>query len=294
MNAIEIENLNKYFGELHATKALHLTVQAGECVALAGHNGAGKSTLMKMMLGLLRPDNGLIKVFGHNPESEMAKNLSGYLPEIVSLYPALTGYETLNFFARLKKQDLKQNKALLEKVGIEQAGNRRVGTYSKGMKQRLALAQALLGQPKILFLDEPTTGLDPASRQQFYEIVQELRNQGTGIILSSHALSELVGQVDRIIILKNGEKTADGTIESLRQQTGLKTKIIATFHSENDCPDVLGFQKALSGKLMAECLENEVSLFIEKLYQIKTPNHLSIIPPTLDETYAYFLQREDK
>lgn len=292
MNAIDISNLNKHFGKLHAVNDMALSVAAGECVALAGHNGAGKSTLMKMMLGLLRPDSGELRIFGHAPESREARMRGGYLPETVSLYPALTGRETLAFYARLKKQPLAGNKALLEKVGIEKAADRRVGTYSKGMRQRLALAQALLGNPQILFLDEPTTGLDPASRQQFYDILRELREQGTGIILSSHALAELVGQVDRIVIMKNGVKTADGTLQSLREDAGLPTRIVAWFDGAPELP--AQWRKESDGSVMTVCTEAEKAVRLGELYRNHAPRNIDILPPTLDELYAHFLSREDR
>src|SRR5690606_39953371 len=135
-----------------------------------------------------------------------------YLPETVALHPSLTGIETLAFYAKLRGLPTKDNAALLSRVGIAQAAKRRVGGYSKGMRQRLALAQALLGQPRILLLDEPTTGLDPASRLMFYDIVRELRNAGATVLISTHALAEIASQVDRVIIMKRGRKIADGTL----------------------------------------------------------------------------------
>lgn len=292
MNAIDISSLNKHFGKLHAVSDMTFSVAAGECVALAGHNGAGKSTLMKMMLGLLRPDSGELRIFGHAPGSREARMRGGYLPETVSLYPALTGREALAFYARLKKQPLAGNKGLLEKVGIEKAADRRVGTYSKGMRQRLALAQALLGNPQILFLDEPTTGLDPASRQQFYDILRELRGQGTGIILSSHALAELVGQVDRIVIMKNGVKTADGTLQSLREDAGLPTRIVAWFDGAPELP--AHWQNGGDGSVTTTCTEAEKAVRLGELYRGHAPRNVDILPPTLDELYAHFLSREDR
>jgi len=156
-------------GKQVAVSDVDLTLRAGECVGLVGHNGAGKSTMIKMMLGLLRPSEGTVRVLGDDPAASASardRGQLGYLPENVALYPSMTGPETLAFYARLKGQPVSLNTALLEKVGIAGAADRRVGTYSKGMRQRLGLAQALLGDPRVLLLDEPTTGLDPALRQQ--------------------------------------------------------------------------------------------------------------------------------
>ena len=228
--------LSKTFGNFTAVNKVDIHINAGEMIALAGHNGAGKSTLMKMLLGLLTPTSGSISINGHNATSLAARQLIGYLPEIVALYPNMTGFETLDFFADLKHVSRERNRELLTRVGIIEAAKKRVGTYSKGMRQRLALAQALLGQPKILLLDEPTTGLDPASRADFYRILDELRAQGTAILLSSHALAELADQADRIVIMKSGVKTADGDLHALRRDAGLPTRLRAWFADAVNLP----------------------------------------------------------
>ncbi len=200
---VELRNVTKRFGAQKAVNQVDLVLKAGESVGLAGHNGAGKSTIMKLILGLITPTEGEVMLLGERTGSKAGAQLRsqiGYLPETVALHPSLTGIETLDFYAKLKKQPLTQNRGLLERVGISQAAHRRVGTYSKGMRQRLALAQALLGEPKVLLFDEPTTGLDPASRQMFYEVVRELNGRGATVLLSTHALAELDGHADRIIV----------------------------------------------------------------------------------------------
>ena len=143
----------------------------------------------------------------------------------MSFNAALTGRETLTFYARLKREPLQCVPALLDRVGLAHAADRRVGTYSKGMRQRLGLAQALLGEPRVLLLDEPTTGLDPALRQSFYEIVEELRGRGATALLSSHALTEIEERAGRVIIMNRGVKVADGTLDDLRRIARLPTKI---------------------------------------------------------------------
>lgn len=190
---VELRKVTKRFGAQKAVNQVDLVLKAGESVGLAGHNGAGKSTIMKLILGLITPTEGEVMLLGERTGSKAGARLRsqiGYLPETVALHPSLTGIETLDFYAKLKKQPLTQNRGLLE----------RVGTYSKGMRQRLALAQALLGEPKVLLFDEPTTGLDPASRQMFYEVVRELNGRGATVLLSTHALAELDGHADRIIV----------------------------------------------------------------------------------------------
>src|SRR4051794_23677343 len=198
MNAptVILHGVSRRFGKLWAVRDVDLALQPGTCVGLVGHNGAGKSTIIKMMLGLLRPTRGTVRVLGEDPADGKAapRQALGYLPENLALQPGMTGAETLAFYARLKGQALRRNADLLERVGLTGAAHRRVGTYSKGMRQRLGLAQALLGSPRALLLDEPTTGLDPALRRSFYAILHELRDEGAAILLSSHALTELEGE----------------------------------------------------------------------------------------------------
>ena len=286
--AIDLQHVSKHYKQQRAVSDMQLSVASGESIALAGHNGAGKSTLIKMMLGLIVPDAGSIRINGTPPGDYTVRGRLGYLPETVSLYPALNALETLDFFARLKKVPTGGNRALLELVGIADAAKRRVGTYSKGMRQRLALAQALLGEPNILFLDEPTTGLDPASRQQFYELIGQLRARGASIILSTHALSELIGQVDRIVIMKHGHKMADGTLFELREQAELPTLLLA--YTDTALPHP--WRQSAVGEWRCEVAQADKSAVIAALYAHCTPRDLDIIPPTLDDLYAAFLKRE--
>ena len=282
--------LSKTFGNFTAVNKVDIHINAGEMIALAGHNGAGKSTLMKMLLGLLTPTSGSISINGHSATSLAARQLIGYLPETVALYPNMTGFETLDFFADLKHVSRERNRELLTRVGIIEAAKKRVGTYSKGMRQRLALAQALLGQPKILLLDEPTTGLDPASRADFYRILDELRAQGTAILLSSHALAELADQADRIVIMKSGVKTADGDLHALRRDAGLPTRLRAWFANAINLP--APWQPEGDGWVCASSEADKV-VRLGELWQAGQPTNIDILPPALDDLYAHFLRREE-
>ena len=282
--------LSKTFGNFTAVNKVDIHINAGEMIALAGHNGAGKSTLMKMLLGLLAPTSGSISINGHGATSLAARQLIGYLPETVALYPNMTGFETLDFFADLKHVSRERNRELLTRVGIIEAAKKRVGTYSKGMRQRLALAQALLGQPRILLLDEPTTGLDPASRADFYRILDELRAQGTAILLSSHALAELADQADRIVIMKSGVKTADGDLHALRRDAGLPTRLRAWFADAINLP--APWQPEGDGWVCASSEADKVARLGE-LWQAGQPTNIDILPPALDDLYAHFLRREE-
>ena len=167
---VELRNVTKRFGAQKAVNQVDLVLKAGESVGLAGHNGAGKSTLIKLILGLITPTEGEVMLLGERTGSKAGAQLRsqiGYLPETVALHPSLSGIDTLNFYAKLKKQPLTKNHELLERVGISQAARRRVGTYSKGMRQRLALAQALLGEPKVCCLTNPPQASTPPRAKCF-------------------------------------------------------------------------------------------------------------------------------
>lgn len=290
---VVLNAVSKQYGSRFAVKKVDLTLNAGECVGLAGHNGAGKSTLIKLMLGLITPSQGSVSLLGGNVAGSSAVHIRsqiGYLPETVALHPSLTGKETLDFYAKLKKQPVANNAALLERVGIAQAAGRRVGTYSKGMRQRLALAQALLGEPKVLLFDEPTTGLDPASRQMFYEIVRELGGRGATVLLSTHALGELDGHADRIVVMKNGSKVADGSMGELQIQSGLPATVKVRLKRHTELPP-----HWLSDGLChtARCPVGQQAGLLRELGDMENIEAIDIHTPTLDDMYAEFLKRED-
>ena len=221
---IVARGVHKHYGPIHAVDGVDLEVRSGELFGLIGHNGAGKSTMFKMMLGLIPLTAGEIRIDGAPvPGSDFraVRRKVGYLPENVVLYDNLTGAETLDFFARLKGVSPAQNTALLERVGLMHAAKRRVREYSKGMRQRLGFAQALLGKPRILFLDEPTTGLDPEAIRGFYAILRQLKGEGVTMVITSHILAEIQERVDRLAIMAAGKVQATGTVQALREQMDL-------------------------------------------------------------------------
>ena len=218
---IDVRGATKRFGEIHAVDDVDLAVREGEIFGLIGHNGAGKSTLIRMLLGLLPPDRGDIRIAGEpvgGPRFREVRRGIAYLPENVVFYDNLSGLETLRFFAELKGADTRSCRALLEKVGLGHAAGRSVRGYSKGMHQRLGFAQALLGDPRLLFLDEPTTGLDPAGIREFYDMLGELRQRGVTVILSSHHLAEIQERVDRLALMRLGRIQALGTVQEMVDQ----------------------------------------------------------------------------
>jgi Cu-processing system ATP-binding protein len=293
---VVLSGVAKRYGKVDAVKHVSFVLNEGETVALVGHNGAGKTTIIKMLLGLIRPSAGAVEVLGEDPargDFGVRRRL-GYLPESVAFHMALTGRETLAFYARLKRVDIACAPELLERVGLDaSAADRPVRTYSKGMRQRLGLAQALLGQPRVLLLDEPTSGLDPALRHRFYDVLAELRSSGTTILLSSHALSELEDRADRVVIVNEGVKIADGTLDSLRGLARLPTRVSLTLSGGGaSIRQMSGVVWTETGK---DSVETEVAMESKiELLKAVTANPtdiaaLHVTEPTLDDLYAHFL-----
>ena len=221
---IVARGVRKHYGAIRAVDGVDLDVRSGELFGLIGHNGAGKSTMFKMMLGLIPATAGEIRIDGAvvgGSNFRAVRRSVGYLPENVVLYDNLTGLETLQFFARLKAAPLADCAPALERVGLSHAAKRRVREYSKGMRQRLGFAQALLGKPRILFLDEPTTGLDPEAIRGFYAILRQLKSEGVTMVITSHILAEIQERVDRLAIMTAGKVQASGTVQALREEMDL-------------------------------------------------------------------------
>lgn len=296
---VTVSGVAKRYGKVDAVKDVSFTLDEGETVALVGHNGAGKTTVIKLLLGLIRPSSGTVEVLGEDPaRGDFAvRQRLGYLPESVAFHMALTGRETLAFYARLKRVDMARVPDILERVGLAPtAADRPVRTYSKGMRQRLGLAQALLGQPRVLLLDEPTSGLDPALRQRFYDILSDLRSSGSSILLSSHALSELEDRADRVVIVNQGVKIADGTLDSLRGLARLPTRITLRLSGGTAGKRELGdvaWTATGNDTIQAEvAMENKVALLRAVTANVADIAALHVAEPTLDDLYAHFLNAE--
>jgi Cu-processing system ATP-binding protein len=298
---VEIKHVSKRYGKIEAVRDVSFDLVPGEITALVGHNGAGKTTLLKLMLGLAHPTAGTIRVLGDDPAAGefAARNKVGYLPENVSFNAALTGREILSFYARLKGQPVAKALGLLDRVGLGSASARRVATYSKGMRQRLGLAQALIGEPQILLLDEPTTGLDPALRLSFYEIVQALRDRGATVVLSSHALAELGERADRVVIMSDGVMVAHGSIDELRRIARLPAKIRLTISdSPENVRNWLGTPekwRQVNGHMVEiEAPPERKIELLRRATDVDAPvNDVDVMQPTLDELYAHFLRRQE-
>ncbi len=226
--AIDLKGVGKHYPGVTALQDLSLSVAQGEILGLLGNNGAGKTTTIKLILGLILPDTGGVSVLGHPCGSRQARDLRpqlGYLPESLRFYEQLTGREVLDYFSRLKRIAVRERDQLLEQVGLAAAADRPVATYSKGMRQRLGLAQAFLGRPRLLLLDEPSTGLDPIATQDLLDMLRVLRRDGCTIVVSTHQLAGIEQHVDRVAILHQGRMRVHGTLEMLRQGSGLPYRL---------------------------------------------------------------------
>ena len=249
---IELTGVEKSYGALPALLGVDLAVHKGEMFGLIGRNGAGKSTVFQLMLGLLNADAGLVKIDGESVGASRfraVKRRIGYLPENIVLYDNLTGLESLHFFARLKGADMAECAPLLELVGLAHAAGRKVREYSKGMKQRLGFAQALLGNPALLFLDEPTNGLDPEGIREFYQILKTRQEAGATIVITSHILAEIQQRVDRLAILQGGRIRAVGSVPALRGEANLPLSLEVVAHSDDTQALVEALHRAPFGKL---------------------------------------------
>ncbi|GJM17858.1 MAG: hypothetical protein DHS20C14_00710 [Phycisphaeraceae bacterium] len=233
---VACQQLSKVFKDFwlrsraRAVDRLDLTIHRHEIFGLLGPNGSGKSTTIKLMLGLLRPTAGRIAVFGKSPSDVATKKRIGYLPEESYLYPFLNARETLDYYGRLFEIDhrtrVKRIDELLDMVGLSHAQHRPVREYSKGMQRRIGLAQALINDPELLILDEPTTGLDPIGTRQVKDLILELGRRGKTVILSSHLLADVEDVVDRMVILYGGKIRGEGTCDellSVHSRTTLET-----------------------------------------------------------------------
>jgi len=246
--AIVVENLAKRFENIEALSGISFSLQPGELFGFLGPNGAGKTTTINMLTGLMRPDSGKIHIGGidctANPKA--AQHLVGVVPDESNLYPELTGFDNLCFCAALygmsKARRQSRARELLDMFGLTKAADRRFGGYSKGMKRKLTIAAGMIHKPGILFLDEPTTGIDVASARQLRQLIADLHRAGTTIFLTTHYIEEAERLCDRIAFIVSGRIVRIDTVEDLLQP--IQAKQVVQFSSSNP---LNGIQSKLSG-----------------------------------------------
>jgi ABC-2 type transport system ATP-binding protein len=280
MSAISIKNLTKVFPiplrreRIVAVRHLSLDVEPGQVYGLLGPNGSGKSTTMKIVLGLVTPSAGSTHIFGRDSREVESREEVGFLPENPYFYKFLTGVETLHFYGKicgLRGAKLRERAAeLLNLVGLENAADRRLGGYSKGMLQRIGLAQALIQQPRLLVLDEPTAGVDPAGSREIRDLILDFKKRGITVLLCSHLLSQVQEICDRIGILHKGVLVREGRLDDLISIEN-QTELIL----ENATPEVLAQIHALLNQSGARILaERKPQTTLEKFFlEVTSPKN---------------------
>ncbi|MCX6843986.1 MAG: ABC transporter ATP-binding protein [candidate division WOR-3 bacterium] len=220
---ISARAISKSYGDRKAVDGLNLTVESGAFFGFLGPNGAGKTTTIRMLTGVLRPDSGMITIDGHDSrDRQHIASVIGVVPESRGFYDWMSGEEYLDFFAALYRIGDRGRavRQLLADVGLADRGRTAIGTYSRGMKQRLGLARALVNSPRILFLDEPTLGLDPRGQEDVQQLLKRLNEGGVTVFYSSHLLPEVAHLCSVIAVINRGRLAAEGTLAELQRKTG--------------------------------------------------------------------------
>lgn len=264
---LEIQNMALSYGNQKIIKGIDFVITEGKITALIGPNGAGKSSAFRVLAGLVPPESGKISL-DEKPlkDFNILRNYCGYLLETADFYPFLSGKKNLELFIGLtnSKADALN---LLEKVGLEKSANKKVQHYSRGMKQRLGLAQVLIDNPSFLFLDEPFNGLDPEVKEQILKLLVDLKKQGKGILVSTHLLEDIEGIADDFILLNQGKIHLSGSMDYYRTD-----KQNVTFHFEEALPNYLeiGFEYGIKDNtLLISASIQETKLVVKKLYELE-------------------------
>jgi ABC-2 type transport system ATP-binding protein len=269
--AIEATRLSKTYHlgfikkrRVQALNGLELTVKPGHIYGLLGPNGAGKSTTIKLLLNLIRPTAGRATIFGHAPESIEARRMVGFLPENPAPYEYLTGEEFVTLAAQLagvKSGELKSKvNAVIERVGMSQAKGIQIRRYSKGMTQRISLAQALVNEPKLLILDEPTSGLDVLGRQLIRDLISDERRKGTTVLFCSHIIPDVEALCDRVAVLIGGKLVQEGTVQGLLESGANAVEITVEGLSEEQLTPIrpkVSKVETVGSKVALHCTEQD-------------------------------------
>ena len=298
--AIQTVNLSKRFGHTVALAGLSMTVPRGEVFGFLGPNGAGKTTSVKLLLGLLKPSSGDGSLLGRPIGDLQTRGKIGYLPELFRYQGWLSAREVLALHCELaplpRSSWRDEITSALDTVGLTDRAGDRVGTFSKGMQQRLGLAAALLGEPELVFLDEPTSALDPVGRHDVREIIRGLASRGTAVFLNSHLLSEVEQVCDRVAVVDHGRVIASGTMDELLSGTAVKVRVtgldqagkakLAEFGNIDDEGDQLTFTNLKPDRVPA--LVSAMVALGGKVFEV-SPRH-----QTLEDRFLQLLEEEEK
>jgi ABC-2 type transport system ATP-binding protein len=298
---IEVVDLVKRFGDTEAIAGLSLEVAEGEILGLLGPNGAGKTTTVNVLSTLLVPDGGSVRVAGHDvvAEAHLVRRAISMTGQFAAVDDQLSGLENLTLFGRLRglgrPAAKRRANELLDAFGLVEAAGRRVGGYSGGMRRRLDIACSLTVEPRILFLDEPTTGLDPRSRAELWQVVRDLRRRGMTIVLTTQYLEEADQLADRIVVVDHGRRVADGTPEELKRMVGAAACVVSVLdpadldraadelrHLGEVTVDVDRAQLTIAGADGAETLVAALTLLRDRAIAVQ---EAGLRQPSLDEVF---------
>jgi ABC-2 type transport system ATP-binding protein len=302
---LETEGLTKRYGDFVAVDNLNLRIDQGEVFGLLGPNGAGKTTTILMTLGLTEPTAGRVQVLGFDPARQplSVKARVGYLPDQVGFYDELTARENLIYIARLnglaRAEAYRRIDANLERMGLGDAAEKPVGTYSRGMRQRLGVAEVLLKEPRLIIMDEPTNGLDPEAARSFLQLIRELKEEGITILLSSHQLHQVQAVCDRVGLFHRGKLVLEGTVDSLAQRTlagvyhihvRVEAESEALTAAIRQVPGVMDVQRNGAGYLVEARQDLRADVAQAVVANGGRLLALDMDAPSLDEIYAEYFQ----
>ncbi|MBJ7608141.1 MAG: ATP-binding cassette domain-containing protein [Candidatus Dormibacteraeota bacterium] len=306
---IEAAGLSKRFGKTVALDGLNLDAEAGQVVAVLGPNGAGKTTLARAVATLIRPDSGVLRVYGHDAvrEARTVRGLIGLAGQFASVEPAMTGRENLEMVARLFGLDRRGAREgttqVLEQLGLTEHAGRLARTYSGGLRRRLDLAASLVGRPRLLLLDEPTTGLDPGSRIELWDAIRGLVQQGTDVLMTTQYLDEADHLASRVVIVDHGRVIAEGSPAELKQQVGRRV-IEVHVRSEDELPRVAAVlarldhsepQMDVATRRVSVAVEAGVERLRDTLSALESAGaeveDVALRTPTLDEVFLALTRR---
>ncbi len=294
MKAIEVNDLRKSFGNLQAIQGVDLVADQGEILSLLGPNGAGKSTTISILSGLLSPDSGDARIMGYSitQKPQVAKKQLGVVPQEIALYPDLSARENLIFWGKmydLRGSVLKQRvDEVLEIIGLTDRQKDHIGKYSGGMKRRVNIAAALLHNPQVVIMDEPTVGIDPQSRRHILDNIKALNSQGMTVLYTTHYMEEAAELSDHIAIMDQGKIIAYGTHAELIKLIGEQTRIDLTFNT--DVAHILPAWKAIEGVSTVDATDGKVTMLVDdsnrvlpRLIEVATNGSVRILSVDIQE-----------